>query len=59
MVVARVRLNWVNTFAYEQCFHVLFEVVKEDHPKIGVGEFAWDCHWLVRPAVQWAGECSL
>ena len=38
MVVARVRLNRVDTFAYEQCFRVLFEAVKEDHPKFAVGE---------------------
>ena len=35
--MARLRLNPVDTFAYEQCFRALFETVKEDHPKFAVG----------------------
>lgn len=38
MVVARVRLNRVDTHAYAQCFRLLFDTVKKDHPKFAVGE---------------------
>lgn len=37
MIVARVRLNRVDTLAFNQCFRVLFETMKEDHPKFAVG----------------------
>lgn len=38
MVVARVRLNRIDTDAYAQCFKAIFQQVKEDHPTFQVGQ---------------------
>ena len=38
MVVARVRLNRLDTHAYTECFRMLFATVKKDHTKFAVGE---------------------
>lgn len=60
MVVARVRLNRVDTFAYEQCFRALFETVKEDHSKfaVGVSLLGIITDWSDQH-VQWACKCGL
>ena len=38
MVVARVRLNRIDTDAYAQCFRAIFNQVSEDHPTFKVGQ---------------------
>lgn len=38
MVVARVRLNRIDTDAYAQCFRAIFEAVASDHPTFKIGE---------------------
>ena len=38
MVVARVRLNSLDTAAYTQCFRAIFDAVREDHSSFAVGE---------------------
>ncbi len=38
MVVARVRLNRIDTDAYAQCFRAIFQQVKEDHPTFQIGQ---------------------
>lgn len=38
IVGVRVRLNQVDTLAYEQCLRALLETVKEDHPTFAVGK---------------------
>ena len=38
MIVARVRLNRIDTDAYAQCFRAIFEQVTEDHPTFKIGQ---------------------
>ena len=38
MVVARVRLNRLDTAAYTECFRTIFSAVREDHPSFAVGK---------------------
>ncbi len=37
MVVARVRLNRIDTDAYAQCFKAIFDAVSKDHPMFKIG----------------------
>ncbi len=37
MVVARVRLNRIDTDAYAQCFMAIFYAVAKDHPMFKIG----------------------
>ena len=38
MVVARVRLNRIDTNAYAQCFKAIFDAVAKEHPMFKIGE---------------------
>ncbi len=37
MVVARVRLNRIDTDAYAQCFKAIFDAVSKDYPMFKIG----------------------
>lgn len=37
-IVARVRLNQINTDGYAHCFRSIFETVKKDYPSFNVGD---------------------